>query len=197
MHQVEHQVHQVDHVHQDIIGGSCASGGTSGASGGSCASSASEVHCDNIMHTVCINSVNCMILRAIFLSCISMPNLPCFSLYTYLSTSKRIRAITNPSSVQMAYCETGAQFRSRPFELKMKEESKRMMNNLHFYNFSRITVAVYFTYFESIIVYKSTRNACSWSQRLKTFAFRSSEPLLLLRLMDVSASSLYIGSPTL
>ena len=38
MHQVEHQVHQVDHVHQDIIGGSCASGGTSGASGGSCAS---------------------------------------------------------------------------------------------------------------------------------------------------------------
>ena len=30
---------------------------------------------------------------------------------------------------------------------------KKIMNNRHFYNFLRITVAVYFTYFESVIVY--------------------------------------------
>ena len=46
------------------------------------------------------------------------------------------------------FCE-----RIRPFELK-----KKMMMNTAFYNFLRITVhvAVYFTYFESIIVHRST-----------------------------------------
>ena len=34
-----------------------------------------------------------------------------------------------------------------------------MMNNRRFYNFPRITVAVYFTEFESIIVYRGTRRA--------------------------------------
>ena len=53
------------------------------------------------------------------------------------------------------------------------------MNNPGFYKFPKFTVAVYFTYSESIIVYRSTRRACSLS---KTFAFGNSEPLLLLRL---------------
>ena len=35
-----------------------------------------------------------------------------------------------------------------------------MMNDLRFYNFPRITVAVYFTEFESIRVYRSTHRAC-------------------------------------
>ena len=37
----------------------------------------------------------------------------------------------------------------------------------HFYNFLRITVAVYFTFFESIIVYKSTRRACCLPEKAK------------------------------
>ena len=49
---------------------------------------------------------------------------------------ERIRVITNAS---------------RPFELK-----KKMMNNPGFYKFPRFTVAVYFTYFESITQYGST-----------------------------------------
>ena len=58
-----------------------------------------------------------------------------------------------------------------------------MMNNPGFYKFPRFTVAVYFTYFESIKVYRSTRRACSLSKKaFKTSAFGSSEPLLLLRL---------------
>ena len=70
-----------------------------------------------------------------------------------------------------------------------------MMNNPGFYKFLRITVTVYFTYFESIIVYRSTRRACSLSEKAsKTSAFGSSEPLLLLRLMGVSAPSLHIES---
>ena len=70
-----------------------------------------------------------------------------------------------------------------------------MMNNLRFYNFLRIPVAVYFTYFESIIVYRSTRRACIVClKRPKISAFGSSEPLLLLRLMGVSAPSLHIES---
>ena len=58
-----------------------------------------------------------------------------------------------------------------------------MMNNPGFYKFPRFTVAVYFTYFESIIVYRSTHRACSLSEKL-----------LLLRLMGVSAASLHIES---
>ena len=40
-----------------------------------------------------------------------------------------------------------------------------MMNNPGFYKFPRITVTVYFMYFESIIVYRSTRRACSLSEK--------------------------------
>ena len=69
-----------------------------------------------------------------------------------------------------------------------------MMNNPGFYKFPRFTVAVYFTYFESIIVYRSTRRAYTLSEKaFKTSAFGSSEPLLLLRL-GVSAPSLHIES---
>ena len=39
------------------------------------------------------------------------------------------------------------------------------MDNQRFYKFPRITVAVYFTYFESIIVYKTTCIACSLSEK--------------------------------
>ena len=34
---------------------------------------------------------------------------------------------------------------------KLATMKKKKMNNWHFYNFPRITVAVYFTYFKSII----------------------------------------------
>ena len=40
-----------------------------------------------------------------------------------------------------------------------------MMNNPGFYKFPRFSVVVYFTYFESIIVYRSTRRACSLSEK--------------------------------
>ena len=58
------------------------------------------------------------------------------------------------------------QFRGRPFELKKKK--KKMMNNPGFYKFPRFTVAVYFTYFESIIVYRSTRRACSLLKHMRS-----------------------------
>ena len=91
---------------------------------------------------------------------------------------ERIRAITNPS-----------------FAVGCLRKKKKMMNNPGFYKFPRFTVAVYFTYFESIKVYKkalSEHVVCL--KRLKTSAFGSSEPLLLLRLMGVSAPSLHIES---
>ena len=69
-----------------------------------------------------------------------------------------------------------------------------MMNNPGFYKFPRFTVAVYFTYFKSIKVYRSTLRACSLSEKAETSAFGSSEPLLLLRLMGVSAPSLHMES---
>ena len=53
-----------------------------------------------------------------------------------------------------------------------------MMNNPGFYKFPRFTVAVYFTYFESIKVYRSTPEHVVCLKRLKTSAFGSSEPLL-------------------
>ena len=65
-----------------------------------------------------------------------------------------------------------------------------MMNNRHFYNFPRITVAVLFKYVESIT--KAILEQAVWLKRLITSVFESSEPLLLLRLMGVSAPSLYI-----
>ena len=46
-----------------------------------------------------------------------------------------------------------------------------MMNNLHFYNFPRITVAVYFMYFERITECRSTRTAGVCLKRLKLSAF--------------------------
>ena len=49
--------------------------------------------------------------------------------------------------------------------LNSRRKKKKKMNNRRFYNFPRITVAVYFTYFESIIVYRSTRRACSLSEK--------------------------------
>ena len=48
---------------------------------------------------------------------------------------------------------------------RKKKKKKKMMNNLGFYKFPTITVTVYFTYFESIIVYRSTRRACSLSEK--------------------------------
>ena len=44
-----------------------------------------------------------------------------------------------------------------------------MMNNPGFYKF---TVAVYFTYFESIKVYRSTRRACSLSNKAQNIRVR-------------------------
>ena len=60
-----------------------------------------------------------------------------------------------------------------------------MINNRQFYNFPRITLAVYFTYFEGIVVLAEQVVSL---KRLKTSAFESSEPLL--RLMGVSVPSL-------
>ena len=54
-----------------------------------------------------------------------------------------------------------------------------MMNNRRFYDFPRITVAVYFMEFESIIVYRSTRRARCLSEKAYPSAFGSSEPLHL------------------
>ena len=65
------------------------------------------------------------------------------------------------------------------------------MNNPGLYKFPRFTVAVYFTYFESI---KALAEHVVCLKRLKTSAFGSSELLLLLRLMGVSAPSLHIES---
>ena len=61
-----------------------------------------------------------------------------------------------------------------------------MMNNPGFYKFPRFTVAVYFTYFESIV---ALAEHVFCLKRHKISAFGSSEPLLL-GLMGVSAPSL-------
>ena len=63
---------------------------------------------------------------------------------------ERIRVITNPSFAV-----------GRLNSIRKKKKKKMMMNNPGFYKFPRFTVAVHFTYFESIIVYRSTRRACS------------------------------------
>ena len=55
-----------------------------------------------------------------------------------------------------------------------------MMNNRRFYNFPRITVAVYFTEFKSIIVYiEALAEQVVCLKRPITSAFESSQPLLL------------------
>ena len=56
------------------------------------------------------------------------------------------------------------------------------MNNPGFYKFPRFTVAVYFTYFESIKCIEALAEHVACLKRLKTSAFGSSELLLLLRL---------------
>ena len=74
---------------------------------------------------------------------------------------------------------------------KKKKMMMMMMNNWRFYNFLKITVhvAVYFTYFESI---EALAEHVVCLKKLKTSAFGSSEPLLLLRVMGMSAPSLHI-----
>ena len=47
-----------------------------------------------------------------------------------------------------------------------------MMNNPGFYKFPRFTVAVYFTYFKSIKVYRSTLRACSLSEKAENIRVR-------------------------
>ena len=47
-----------------------------------------------------------------------------------------------------------------------------MMNNRRFYNFPRINVAVYFTEFESIIMYRGTRRACCLCEKAYNFRVR-------------------------
>ena len=74
---------------------------------------------------------------------------------------ERIRAITNPS-----FMVGHLNWRRR--------KKKKMMNNPGFYKCSRITIAVYFMYFESIIVYRSTRRACSlFEKAFNISTFRS------------------------
>ena len=46
------------------------------------------------------------------------------------------------------------------------------MNNRRFYNFPRITVAVYFTEFGSIMVYRGTRRARCLSEKAYNFRVR-------------------------
>ena len=46
------------------------------------------------------------------------------------------------------------------------------MNNRRFYNFSKITIAVYFTEFESIIVYRSTGRAGCLSEKAYNICVR-------------------------
>ena len=66
-----------------------------------------------------------------------------------------------------------------------------MTNNWRFYNFPRITVAVYFTEFESIVVIEALTEHIVCLKRPITSAFESSQPLLLY---GVSAPSLHIES---
>ena len=81
---------------------------------------------------------------------------------------ERIRAIT-------------PQFRGRPFELKKKKKKKKM-NNPGFYKFPRFTVAVYFRTLRVLKCIEALAEHVACLKRLKTSAFGSSEPLLLLRL---------------
>ena len=60
------------------------------------------------------------------------------------------------------------------------------MNNRQFYNLPRITVAVYFTYFECI---EALAEQVVCLKKLITSAFESSKPLFLLMIMGVSAPS--------
>ena len=63
---------------------------------------------------------------------------------------------------------------------RRKKKKKKMMNNRHFYNFPRITVAVYFTEFESIIVYRGTLRAHCSSEKAYNFRVRQFSARVLL-----------------
>ena len=69
---------------------------------------------------------------------------------------------------------------------------KKRMKNRQFRNFPCAVVLMYFTYFESLTVYKNTRVVCL--KRLRTAAFERSEPLFLLGSMGVSVPSLHRDS---
>ena len=56
------------------------------------------------------------------------------------------------------------------------------MEKSGFCNFTYVTVAVYFTTFESLIVYRNTRRPCMCLKGLIAATFESSEPLQLLGL---------------
>ena len=56
------------------------------------------------------------------------------------------------------------------------------MNNRGFYKFPRITLAVYVTYLRVLKCIEALAEHVVCLKRLKTSAFGSSEPLLLLRL---------------
>ena len=53
-----------------------------------------------------------------------------------------------------------------------------MMNNRRFYIFPRITVAVYFTEFGSIIVYRGTRRARCLSEKAYNFRVRDIQKII-------------------
>ena len=65
----------------------------------------------------------------------------------------------------------------------------------HFYNFSRITIAVYFTYFLRVLqCMEALVDQFVFLKRPITSVFRSSKPLHLLRLMGMLVPSLHIQS---
>ena len=72
-------------------------------------------------------------------------------------------------------------FCARPFEEEEEEEEEDGEIGV-LGNFTYTIVAVYFTTFESLIVYRNTRSPCYVSKRAHSCCVRQSEPLLLLRL---------------
>lgn len=58
---------------------------------------------------------------------------------------------------------------------------RKRRTNPGFSNFACVTVATYFTYFESLIVYLTTRRPCYVSIKAYNAVFGSSEPLHLLK----------------
>ena len=77
--------------------------------------------------------------------------------------------------------------------LRTEEVEEVMMNNRRFYNFPRISVAVYFTYFESITVYRSTRRVYVVCLKRHPRSGVSSR-FVCIGLMGVSAPSLHTES---
>ena len=60
---------------------------------------------------------------------------------------------------------------------------RRWWTNRGFSKITHVIAAMYFTTFESLIVYRNTRRPCYVSKRLIAASFESSEPLHLLRLI--------------